>query len=31
MVGTITVSGLPSQDDHQLVVEAIRNYLASQK
>jgi len=31
MVGTITVSGLPSQDDHTLVVEAIRNYLASQK
>jgi uncharacterized protein (UPF0303 family) len=31
VVGTITVSGLPSQDDHKLVVEAIRNYLASQK
>jgi uncharacterized protein (UPF0303 family) len=31
VVGTITVSGLPSQDDHRLVVEAIRNYLASQK
>lgn len=29
VVGTITVSGLPSQDDHKLVVEAIRNYLAS--
>ena len=31
VVGTITVSGLPSQDDHKLVVEAIRSYLASQK
>ncbi|HET9912575.1 MAG TPA: heme-degrading domain-containing protein [Anaerolineales bacterium] len=31
VVGTITVSGLPSQDDHNLVVEAIRGYLASQK
>ena len=31
MVGTITVSGLPSQDDHNLVVEAIRDYLASEK
>lgn len=31
VVGTITVSGLPSQDDHELVVEGIRNYLASQK
>ena len=31
VVGTITVSGLPSQDDHNLVVEGIRSYLASQK
>jgi len=31
VVGTITVSGLPSQEDHKLVVEAIRSYLASQK
>jgi uncharacterized protein (UPF0303 family) len=31
VVGTITVSGLPSQDDHNLVVEGIRGYLASQK
>src|SRR5512138_176364 len=28
MVGTITVSGLPSQDDHKVVVETIREYLA---
>ena len=27
MVGTITVSGLAQEDDHQLVVEAIREYL----
>lgn len=31
IVGTITVSGLPSQEDHQLVVEEIRKYLASQQ
>jgi uncharacterized protein (UPF0303 family) len=31
VVGTITVSGLPSQDDHKLVVEGIRSYLRSQK
>ncbi len=31
IVGTITVSGLPPQDDHRVVVEAIRKYLASQK
>ena len=28
VVGTITVSGLPQEDDHKLVVEAIRTYLA---
>jgi uncharacterized protein (UPF0303 family) len=27
MVGTITVSGLAQEDDHRLVVEAIRTYL----
>lgn len=31
VIGTITVSGLPSQDDHRVVVEAIRGYLASRK
>lgn len=27
MVGTITVSGLPQEEDHRLVVQAIREYL----
>ena len=27
MVGTITVSGLPQEEDHKLVVDAIRDYL----
>lgn len=27
MVGTITVSGLPQEDDHRLVVDTIREYL----
>jgi len=27
-VGTVTVSGLPQKDDHDLVVEAIREHLA---
>ncbi len=31
VIGTITVSGLPPQDDHRVVVEAIRTYLASHK
>jgi uncharacterized protein (UPF0303 family) len=28
LVGTVTVSGLPQKDDHDLVVEAIRELLA---
>lgn len=31
MVGTITVSGLPQEEDHKLVVEAIRTYLAQEQ
>lgn len=31
VIGTVTVSGLPPQDDHKLVVDAIRDYLASEK
>ena len=27
VVGTVTVSGLPHQDDHRMVVEAMRRYL----
>jgi uncharacterized protein (UPF0303 family) len=27
MIGTITVSGLPQEEDHKVVVEAIRAYL----
>lgn len=31
MVGTITVSGLPQEEDHKLVVESIRTFLAKEK
>lgn len=31
IVGTITVSGLPQEEDHKLVVEALRKYLAEEK
>ena len=31
VVGTITVSGLPQEKDHQLVVDVIRDYLAQEK
>jgi uncharacterized protein (UPF0303 family) len=31
IVGTITVSGLPQEEDHKLVVEALRRYLAQEK
>lgn len=31
MVAAITVSGLPQEDDHKLVVEAIQKYLAVEK
>ncbi len=30
-VGTITVSGLPQEEDHKLVVESIRSFLAKEK
>jgi uncharacterized protein (UPF0303 family) len=31
MVGTITVSGLPQEEDHKMVVQAIRDYLAQEE
>ena len=31
MIGTNTVSGLPQEEDHKLVVQAIRDYLAQKK
>ena len=31
IVGTITVSGLPQEEDHKLVVQAIRDYLTQEK
>jgi uncharacterized protein (UPF0303 family) len=31
MVGTITVSGLPQEADHKLVVQVIREYLTQEK
>ncbi|MDQ3007590.1 MAG: heme-binding protein, partial [Chloroflexota bacterium] len=31
MVGTITVSGLSQEEDHKLVVQAIRDYLAQEQ
>jgi uncharacterized protein (UPF0303 family) len=31
IVGTITISGLPQEEDHKLVVEILRNYLAQEK
>ena len=31
MVGTITVSGLPQEEDHKLVVQTIRDFLAKEQ
>src|SRR5690606_18445468 len=31
MVGTITVSGLPQEEDHKFVIESIRAFLAEEK
>jgi uncharacterized protein (UPF0303 family) len=31
VIGTITVSGLAQEDDHKLVVQAIRDYLTQEK
>jgi uncharacterized protein (UPF0303 family) len=31
MVGTITISGLAQEDDHKLVLQAIRDYLKQEK
>ena len=31
MVGTVTVSGLPQEEDHKLVVQTIRDFLAKEQ
>lgn len=31
MVGTITVSGLPQEEDHRIVVQSIRDFLTKEK
>jgi len=31
VVGTITISGLPQEEDHKLVVQSIRDYLAKEE
>lgn len=31
MVGTLTISGLPQEEDHKLAVQAIREFLAQEK
>ena len=31
MVGTVTVSGLPQEEDHKLVTQAIRDFLAKEQ
>ena len=31
LIGTVTVSGLPQEEDHKLVVQAIRTYLAQEQ
>jgi uncharacterized protein (UPF0303 family) len=31
VVGTVTVSGLPQEEDHKLVVDALRAFLAEEK
>ena len=31
MVGTVTVSGLPQEEDHKLVVDSIRAFIAKEK
>lgn len=31
MIGTITVSGLPQEEDHRIVVQSIREFLAKEK
>ncbi len=30
-VGTVSVSGLPQEDDHALIVEALEQFIASQR